>query len=81
VKHYDQKIANEKQSTIMKRCFPILIDKNIAVNAGKIKNEKRTGLAYSIVIATGQPEIAQIVTGDPDFQKLKNVIYIGPETG
>jgi predicted nucleic acid-binding protein len=77
LKHYNTDVAKQKKTTITRRCFLIPLDESIAVNAAKAKKEHGIGLADSIVLATGQAENAQIVTGDPDFKELANVIYIG----
>ncbi len=78
LKHYGEDTAEQKRITIARRCFLIPLDEDIAVNAAKAKRERKVGLADSIIIATGQTENARIVTGDPDFKGLQNVIYIGP---
>ncbi len=78
LRHYGMDAAEQKKTTIKRRCFLIPLDENIAVKAAKTKMEGKKGLADSIVIATGQAENAQIVTGDPDFKGIKDVIYIGP---
>jgi len=74
---YDEKTAEEKVITVRKRCFIIPVEEEIAIEAAKIKHKTKTALADSIILATGRKAKAKILTGDPDFRGLKDVIYIG----
>jgi len=75
--HYDEKTAEEKVITIRKRCFIIPVEEEIAIEAAKIKHKTKMALADSIIIATAKKVKAKILTGDPDFRSLKDILYIG----
>jgi len=75
--HYDEKTAEEKVITVRRRCFIIPVEEEIAVEAAKIKHKTKKSLADSIIIATANQVKAKILTGDPDFKKLRDIIYIG----
>ena len=75
--HYDEKTAEEKVITIRKRCFIMPVEEEIAIEAAKIKHKTKVALADSIILATAKKAKAKILTGDPDFRSLKNVLYIG----
>jgi predicted nucleic acid-binding protein len=58
------------------------IDADIAEKAGEInfkhkKQVKDWGMLDSLVYATAIIKKAQVITGDPHFRNLPNVIYIG----
>ena len=76
LKYYDEKIAEEKRKVMKERCFVISVDDEIAVNAAKIRNERKWGLGDSLIYATAKKENASVLTGDPDFKGLENVIFI-----
>ena len=69
--------ANSLIQNIMKIALIISVDTEIALHAGKIKHEKKMGMADAIVLATAEKEHANILTGDSDFKGLPNVIYLG----
>ena len=57
--------------------FAIPLEVSTALKAAKIKKIFKIGLADAIVVATAEENNATILTGDPDFKNLKNVLYIG----
>ena len=57
--------------------FVVALDTEIALIAAKNKYEKKFGIADAIVLATAKQHNAKIVTGDDDFKKENNVIYMG----
>ena len=75
--HYDEKMAEEKVSTVRKRCFIIPVEEEIVIEAAKIKHKTKKALADSIILATAKQVKAKILTGDADFKGLKDIIYIG----
>jgi predicted nucleic acid-binding protein len=77
IKYYDERIADERVARIQKRCFAIPVSDSIAIEASKIKHDKKMGLADSIILATAYAEGAKVVTGDPDFAKVDGVVFIG----
>ncbi len=74
---YDEKTADEKIGTMRKRCFVIPVNDEIAIESAKLKHELRFGLGDAIILSTARGENAEVLTGDPDFKDLENVIYIG----
>jgi len=77
LREYGQKQAEAKKMILEKRCFIVYLDSSIAVEAAKIKYERKIALADSIVLATAIKSNAKVVTGDPDFKGSKEVIFIG----
>lgn len=61
---------------ILNRSFTIFLDIETALNAAKIKYEKKFGMADAIVLATARSHSATIITGDNDFKGLENVKMI-----
>jgi predicted nucleic acid-binding protein len=79
-------IPRQKISAILNyiknRSTIVNIDADIAEKAGEInfkhkKQVKDWGMLDSLVYATAIIKKAQVITGDPHFRKLRNVIYIG----
>ncbi len=68
--------ANSFIQNIMKIALIIPLDTDLALNAAKIKHEKKMGMADAIVAATAEKEHARIITGDPDFKDFPNVIFL-----
>ncbi len=58
------------------------LNQQLAIEAGKIKNEVRKkhktkfGLADAIILATAIKANAKVVTGDQHFEKLSNVLFL-----
>lgn len=77
LKFYDSKMADEKASIMKKRCFVISVDEGIAIEGAKLRHGLKLGLGDALVQATAKSENAKVLTGDPDFKELENVIYIG----
>ena len=71
------KEANVIIGKILQIAFVIPLNTEIALHAGRIKHEKKMGMADAIVLATARLHNAKIVTGDSDFKKENDVIYIG----
>jgi predicted nucleic acid-binding protein len=67
---------------ILAKSIIIELTLEIAVNAGKTRNEIRQkkkgfGLADAIILETSKEVNAPVITGDPHFVGLENVVYIG----
>lgn len=77
LRHYGEKKAEEKRLTLRKRCFLISVNEEIAVEAARLKHGLRTSLADSLILATARSRGARVVTGDPDFKKIPDAIFIG----
>ncbi len=62
---------------LLNTSFPVPISTEVAMQAAKIKHEKKLGMADAIVMVTAIMHKARIVTGDDDFKREEGVIYIG----
>lgn len=77
LRFYDEKLAKEKLRVIKRRTFVCDVNEEIALRAAKVKKERKWGLGDSIIYATAKEEKAKVLTGDPDFKGLDDVIFIG----
>ena len=75
-RYYNEEMAAEKLKTIEKRCSVIAVDKQIAIDAAKIKIEFKLGLADSLILATAMRIRGKVVTGDPDMKDIKDAIFL-----
>jgi toxin FitB len=75
-RYYNDEIAKTKLRTVEKRSYVIPVQKELAVEAGKIRIESKLALADSLIVANARRERATIVTGDPDMKSLENVIFV-----
>lgn len=62
---------------VQERARVVPVDEEIAQEAAALKVKHKLGLADAIVFATAQKHGAPLVTGDPDFKGMENVIYLG----
>ncbi|MFQ5975135.1 MAG: type II toxin-antitoxin system VapC family toxin [Candidatus Hydrothermarchaeales archaeon] len=74
---YTETEAEEARGVIKETCYVVPVTEAIAVNAAKIKHKKKWGLGDSIAYATAKQEKAEVITGDPDFKGIKDVVFIG----
>jgi len=77
---YDEATAGEKVATMEKRCHVVPVDRDIAIEAAKIKKKEKLGLADALILATARQVGGRVVTGDPDLKPFKDVIFIGGRT-
>ena len=77
LRYYDEGVAEEKRAAMRERAFVCDVDEEIAVEAARTKQQKKWGLGDAIVFATAKKSEATIVTGDPHFRDLENVIFLG----
>ena len=77
--HYDEKVADEKRSTIERRCLVVPLDADLAIDAARLRRAERLALADSVVLATGRRFAASVITGDPDFRGKRGVVFLGRE--
>ena len=77
---YDEATAGEKLATMEKRCHVVPVDRDIAIEAAKIKIKQRLGLADSLILATARQVGAKVVTGDPDMKGFKDVLFLADRT-
>ncbi len=75
-RYYDETTANEKLATIDRRCHVISVEKDIAIEAAKIKKRDKLALADSLILATARQAGGRVVTGDPDMKGHKDVIFL-----
>ncbi len=75
-KYYNENTARNKVLSMEKRSYVVPVDRNLALAAAKVKLDHRLALADSIIYATAVKSESKVVTGDPDFKKLKNVILV-----
>lgn len=73
---YDGETASGRVSTIEKRCHVVAVEKEIAIEAAKIKKREKLGLADSLILATARQVGGRVVTGDPDLKNLKDVVFL-----
>ena len=59
------------------RTLTVPVGTTIALEAARIRHEKKFGLGDAIILATAREKNARIVTGDPDFKNEKETIFIG----
>ena len=75
-KSYGEATAGEKVATVEKRCHVVPVERDIAVEAAKIKRRERLGLADSLILATARQFGGKVVTGDPDMKGLRDVAFL-----
>jgi predicted nucleic acid-binding protein len=75
-KYYDDATAKEKLAVVEKRCFVIPVERDLALEAARLKARHKLALADSLILATAKQTGAKVVTGDPDFDGLDNVILL-----
>jgi predicted nucleic acid-binding protein len=73
----NERFAVASRAAIKQRSQVFDIDEEIAVESARIKHKMKWGLGDSIMYATAKREGAKILTGDPHFKGLKDVIYLG----
>lgn len=73
---YDDATADAKVSTIEKRCHVVAVEKDIAIEAARIKRKEKLGLADSLIVATARKVGGKVVTGDPDMRGLGEVVFL-----
>ncbi|MFZ3384916.1 MAG: type II toxin-antitoxin system VapC family toxin [Candidatus Methanoperedens sp.] len=68
--------AEASRNAMEQRSYVYDVDEKIAVDSAKIKHEKKWGLGDSIIYATAKREGALVLTGDPHFRGLNEVIFL-----
>jgi len=77
LRDYNESFAEISRKTIRHRSYVIEVTEDIAIGSAKIKHEMKWGLGDSIIYATAKSEWAVVLTGDPHFKGLRDVIYLG----
>lgn len=81
-KYSKEKISSEERMRFIKVTTRVVpLTDTIADNAGNLrttirKKIRRFGLADAVILATAHHMNAKIITGDPHFRSLKNVINL-----
>jgi predicted nucleic acid-binding protein len=52
------------------------VERDVAVEAAKIKRKERLGLADSLILATARQVGGRVVTGDSDMKGLRDVVFL-----
>ena len=73
---YDNATADDKVATMEKRCHVVPVERNVAVEAAKIKRKEKLGLADSLILATARQVGGRVVTGDSDMKDLRDVVFL-----
>lgn len=72
----NERYAEASRKAIKQRSYVYEVDEEIAVDSARIKHEKKWGLGDSIIYATAKREGAKVLTGDPHFKSLNDVIFL-----
>jgi len=76
----DKERMDHMVSTIRSRSLLVPVDLIIARAAGRVRREmKEGGIADAIIYATALRHRAKVVTGDPHFRALPEVIFVGDD--
>lgn len=76
-KYYDENAAKSRMDVIERRCYVIPVEKDIALDAARLKLKHKLGIADSVILATAKQVNGKLVTGDPDFRDMEGIIFIG----
>ena len=75
-KSYDEATAGEKVATVERRCHVLPVERDTVIEAAKIKKREKLGLADSLILASARQVGARVVTGDPDLNGLRDVVFL-----
>jgi predicted nucleic acid-binding protein len=73
---YGEATAGEKVATMEKRCHVVPVERDVAIEAAKIKMKEKLGLADSLILATARQVGGRVVTGDSDMKGLRDVSFL-----
>jgi len=74
---FGEKTAEKRRLAMISRCYLIPVDEEIAVGGAKLRHERDWGLGDALIYATAIREGAKVLTGDPHFRGLSDVIFLG----
>jgi len=74
---FDEQTAEKRRRAMISRCYLIHVDEEIAIKGAKFRHERDWGLGDALIYATAIREEAKVLTGDPHFKGLKDVIFLG----
>ena len=69
--------AEERKKFVEAHCIILDITKEIVLKALEARREQKLSSIDSFTFAAAILQGADLVTGDPDFKGLKNVVYLG----
>lgn len=74
---YGDATADDKVATMEKRCHVVPVERDVALEAARIKKKDKLGLADSLILATARHVGGSVVTGDSDMKGLRDVVLLG----
>jgi predicted nucleic acid-binding protein len=77
LREYDEPTAEDYRSILRTRAGIVPVDEATAVRGAQVRAAHGWGLRDALVYATATAHAARIVTGDPDFRKVPDAIFIG----
>jgi predicted nucleic acid-binding protein len=73
---FDEKAAEKRRRAMITRCYLIPVDEEIAIMGARFRHERDWGLGDAFIYATAIREGAKVLTGDPHFKGLDDVIFL-----
>jgi len=73
---FDEQTAEKRRRSMISRCYLIPVDEEIAIMGAKFRHERDWGLGDALIYATAIREGAAVLTGDPHFKGLNDVIFL-----
>lgn len=73
---FDEQTAEKRRRAMISRCYLIPVDEEIAVRGARFRHERDWGLGDALIYATAVREGTEVLTGDPHFKGLKDVIFL-----
>jgi predicted nucleic acid-binding protein len=74
---FDEETAEKRRRAMITRCYLIPVDEEIAIMGARFRHERDWGLVDAFIYATAIREGAKVLTGDPHFKGLNDVIFLG----
>lgn len=74
---FDEQTAEKRRRAMISRCYLIPVDEDIAIEGAKFRHKRDWGLGDALIYATSIREGAKVLTGNPHFKGLKDVIFLG----
>ena len=74
---FDERTAEKRRRAMISRCYLIPVDEEIAIKGARFRHERDWGLGDALIYATAIGDGAKVLTGDPHFKGLKDVIFLG----
>jgi len=73
---YGEEEANERVSSIERRCHLLPVSKEIAIEGSRLKQKYGLSIADCLILSTAYRYSATLVTGDSDFKKIDDVVIL-----